>query len=113
MYDGSYYPGFEAPEENDMMDDGQEAAQPTAGESQGGESSAEGHAQPAEEELPTPDQVTAWLRKIVDRDGLEALLRALMRAVPRGDIMVVMEKLCHEQFGDEPLVSNGVGMQVG
>lgn len=50
---------------------------------------------------------------IVARDGLEALVRALMRAVRREDFMEVTERLCHEQFGDEPLVSNRPGSEVG
>ena len=59
--------------------------------------------------LPPPEQLTKWLGAIVKRDGLEALVKALLCAVPRDELMQTIEKLCNEQWGDEPLVTTDSG----
>jgi len=63
----------------------------------------------AEAPLPPPEQLTKWLGAIVKRDGLEALVKALLCAVPRDELMQTIEKLCNEQWGDEPLVTTDSG----
>ena len=59
--------------------------------------------------LPPPGQLQEWLAAIVQRDGLEALLSALLRAVAREDFMAATEKLCNIQWGEEPLFSTETG----
>ena len=114
MYFMPYDPGvFGTPGAHDAAFDGEVAGQPDAVGPEGGAANANDQPRPAEEELPAPEKLTAWLRAIVSRDGLEALMRALMQAVPRENFMEVTERLCNEQWGDEPLVSHGLGREVG
>mmetsp|Transcript_17556 Transcript_17556/g.52511 ORF Transcript_17556/g.52511 Transcript_17556/m.52511 type:complete len:264 (-) Transcript_17556:64-855(-) len=58
--------------------------------------------------LPPPEQVADFLSALVQRDGAEAVMRALMQAVPGRRVMSIAVDLCARQFGTEPsLISDG------
>ena len=49
-----------------------------------------------------------FLSALVQRDGAEAVMRALMQAVPGRRVMSIAVDLCARQFGTEPsLISDG------
>ena len=53
--------------------------------------------------LPSPEQLEAWLRAIVQRDGLDTVLKALFKTVSKERVMEATERICNEHWGDEPL----------
>ena len=59
--------------------------------------------------LPPPGQLDEWLRAIEQRDGLEALLKALLRTVSKDHLMETTERLCNTEWGEEPLIASGTG----
>jgi len=59
--------------------------------------------------LPPPGQLDEWLRAIEQRDGLEALLKALLRTVSKDHLMETTERLCNTEWGEEPLIASGIG----
>ena len=60
--------------------------------------------------LPPVGSVGTWLAALVDRDGPEDTLRALLEVVPAQHLMDIMEKLCTHEFGvGEPAISYDSG----
>ena len=51
----------------------------------------------------------AWLCAIVEQHGLEVLLKALLLAVRRSELMQMMERVCNARSGEEPQLSGGMG----
>ena len=55
-------------------------------------------------ELPPAAAVPEWIAALVARDGLEAVVNAVLKSAPRDRVMAVMEELCNQQLGVEPIV---------
>jgi hypothetical protein len=58
-------------------------------------------------ELPPPAEMPAWIAAFVGRDGLRAVLEALLRVAPAERLMALIEELCDQQFGEEPDLDGG------
>ena len=63
--------------------------------------------------LPPREDLTDWLGAIVERDGLGVLLRALVQSVGRDRFMATVEEVCSVRWGDEPIITDDSGQQVG
>ena len=49
--------------------------------------------------LPPVGNVGNWLAALVDRDGPEDVVRALLQAVPAQRLMDIVQELCAREFG--------------
>ena len=63
--------------------------------------------------LPPREDLGDWLGALVERDGLEVLLRALVQCVGRNRLMTAVEKECDVRWGIEPVITGVSGQQVG
>ena len=55
--------------------------------------------------LPPVGSVGTWLTTLVDRDGPEDVVYALLQAVPAQRLMDIVEQLCAREFGEnEPTI---------
>ena len=72
-----------------------------------------GAAEAASGALPSPEQLSSWLSDVVDRDGLHAVIQALMQAVGRESLLSAVQQACDLRMGPEPVVVGLAGAQVG
>ena len=59
--------------------------------------------------LPAPDQRAAWLAALVARDGATAVVRDLLQSICADRLMCIVELLCKQQFGVEPVLDDALG----
>ena len=83
-----------------------EAASVVAGAQVAGSSDAAATARAAPiVRLPPVGSVGTWLAALVDRDGPEDVVRALLGAVPPERLMDIVQQLCASEFGvNEPTI---------
>ena len=77
---------------------------PTAWQVLSPSSTLPGSAEDAAGVLPTPEELPSWFASLAERDGVPALIRALLQAVGRGSIMSAVEEVCGVHWGEEPLI---------
>lgn len=91
----------------------QEEASAQAGAEVAGSSDAPATARAASiVRLPPVGSVGTWLAALVDRDGQEDVVRALLQAVPAQRLMDIVEELCTREFGvHEPTICYDSGQE--
>ena len=90
----------------------QPQAAPHAGEAQDGAAAHAGASRVNESQLPSTEDLHLWLAAIVERDGLEKLLEALLSVARRADVMRTIEQLCDVRFSIEPIQQLEDGQEV-
>mmetsp|Transcript_1612 Transcript_1612/g.3813 ORF Transcript_1612/g.3813 Transcript_1612/m.3813 type:complete len:266 (-) Transcript_1612:104-901(-) len=61
--------------------------------------------------LPPPEQVEEFIAALVERDGLTAVMSALIQAVPSGRAFKMALHLCAREFGVEPTIASTSGAE--
>ena len=59
--------------------------------------------------LPPVNEVARWLAALVDRDGDDAVVAALLQSVPGPRMMAIVEELCVQRFGIDPILCDDRG----